>query len=423
MPPSVEVPTPQAQAAQLGSGLCVCCGVGIGLPQGGILALTEVQSAQFRLSGHCPKCWRERYLICPCGSVSPYIDMTPVRVGPDMVMTPVCLSCFNDTVSACHRCGRPFQRLPGDDIGITKCPRCRNVVVCELCSNDFTEADSATAGILAPTGMKVCRMCMDKGTKPAQRRVMNHDERVHFLPLGDGPDFTGVELEVEVDGISADYEAVFGMCHDLTKHFCIIKKDGTIHRGFEIVSGPMSFAHHKTIWDDFLEKRPACLRSYDTKTCGMHVHYNKKALTTLQIGKILVFVNDPSNRSFIVAMAGRDSGTYNKIQPKKLEDATAHPGERYQAVNLVPKNTVEFRLFKGTLNRRSFLRNIEFAYAIVRFFKPSGGVESQTVGGVNEFSQFVSDNSGEYPNLAEFIYKSLKRTKEKGAKINVPGNI
>lgn len=418
MPSAIEASITPAPPA-VTSGGCVVCNAVIG---GTLSGITEVQASQFKLSGHCPKCWRERYLICPCGSVSPYIDMTPVRVGLEMTMTPVCLSCFSHMVNACHRCGRPFHRLPGDNASVTNCPRCRNFQTCELCTSEYSESE--VGAIILTAGMKICKACLDRANRPAPRQILANTEKVHFLPLGDGPGHIGVEIEVEVMS-DAGYDETFYECHNLTKDFCIIKKDGTLARGFEIVSRPMTFIHHKAMWDVFLEKRPACLRSYDTKTCGMHIHYSKKALTSLQLGKILVFVNDPNNRSFIVAMAGREPCEWSKMHPKKIEDATGPPGEKYQAVNILPKHTVEFRLFKGTLNRKSFLRNIEFVHAIIHFFKPVPG-ENQTVGGVPEFSKFVADHQIDYPNLNEFIEKSLKRTKpitKKGKPPSVPGNM
>src|SRR5688572_15818087 len=124
MPQTESTPAATAlprEGAPIDSGRCICCSGVIGPPPDN---LTRAQADKYREAQHCHKCWGERFLICPCGKVSPYIDMTPVRVGEDMKMIPVCLDCFNSLVVACNRCGRPFQRLPDDDAGVTKCPKC-----------------------------------------------------------------------------------------------------------------------------------------------------------------------------------------------------------------------------------------------------------------------------------------------------------
>ena len=43
--------------------------------------------------------------------------------------------------------------------------------------------------------------------------------------------------------------------------------------------------------------------------------------------------------------------------------------ERYVAINLKNSQTIEIRIFRGTLNFNSFMKNIEFAHALFMYTK------------------------------------------------------
>jgi hypothetical protein len=70
--------------------------------------------------------------------------------------------------------------------------------------------------------------------------------------------------------------------------------------------------------------------------------------------------------------------------------------KRYVAVNLQNSHTVEIRIFRGTLNYMSFLKNIEFCYALFNFTRDS----KETT--VDAFKDYVS-MSNEYAMLKKFI--------------------
>ena len=182
----------------------------------------------------------------------------------------------------------------------------------------------------------------------------------------------GVELEVEADpnNVTADNKAAF--LHDLINDGergkrVFFESDGSINYGFEIISQPMSLPAHRELWS-WLRNKDAIryLKSHQTRTCGLHVHVNRDNLSQLQIAKIVTFVNDPGNEELIRSVARRYGEGYCKIKEKKMEDAHQST-DRYEAVNITGRRTIEFRIFKGSLKYESVIAAIEFCHALVEF--------------------------------------------------------
>lgn len=138
--------------------------------------------------------------------------------------------------------------------------------------------------------------------------------------------------------------------------FIVTKDDGSLDRGFEIVTAPATLEEQLAHWKPFFARLPSGLRSFSTCTCGLHIHCSRRPLTELTIAKIVCFTNANFNRPFVECIAGRPSGRWANIWPKKLSDARKINPERYEAVNLQNYDTIEFRIFKGTLKEQSFYK-------------------------------------------------------------------
>lgn len=136
----------------------------------------------------------------------------------------------------------------------------------------------------------------------------------------------------------------------------------------------------------------------------MHVHISRAPLTTLQIGKMQVFLHNPGNEAFIHCIAQRNPNEWAEIaSTKKHGDAKRGENEsRYTALNLQNRHTVEMRIFRGTIDAREVFKNIEFCDALVRWCAPS-------VAGVNEcrrwqcFAYWVHARRKDYPHLVEYL--------------------
>jgi hypothetical protein len=189
--------------------------------------------------------------------------------------------------------------------------------------------------------------------------------------------------------------------------FCIIKRDGSLANGMEIVSRPMSLDLHATKWDKFFEiYKDTGLKV--ARSCGMHVHASRECLTSLQIGKILSFIHNPANNEFLKIIAGRcPPKKYSNITKKLgISDVRRH-NERYDGFNLRNGATIEFRIFKGVDTKERMLVNVEFCAAMIGFCHPSTtGIQNCNLEG---FINFLKDpkNGKRYPHLCKFLKKKF----------------
>lgn len=163
------------------------------------------------------------------------------------------------------------------------------------------------------------------------------------------------------------------------------------------------------------ENTPKGLVSHDTSCCGLHVHVERAGMSDLTVGKILSFVNSATNKPFVEAVARRSSDRWAKLDPSKnITDATKRNSSRYEAVNLQNEHTIEFRIFKGTLNKESFYRSLEFVDAVVEYCKNIGLSDTH---GTDKFFDFVKFNKKHYPELAKFVDVYQEHGKDAAAKM------
>jgi len=185
--------------------------------------------------------------------------------------------------------------------------------------------------------------------------------------------YYGVELEVErrKDCPTNIGEKVHNLMNKTTP-FAILKGDGSLANGFEIVTAPSTLNAHKKYWKPFFDSGDEAinnLKSWNTDTTGLHIHISKSALSQIHIGKILVFINDEKNEEFITHIAGRSSNQWAKKSPKKISDGTRTDTDKYEAVNTSHRYSIELRIFRGNLSNIGFFRVLEFIDALVNFVK------------------------------------------------------
>jgi len=121
----------------------------------------------------------------------------------------------------------------------------------------------------------------------------------------------------------------------------------------------------------------------------------------LTIAKMLLFINAKENTNFITMIAGRSANHYCKVSQKTLKDVR-YCKDRYEALNLINRGTVEFRIFRGTLKRAVFFKCLEFCDALIQFCGNCnyGMSDSRRV---DKFIEYVKLHSKEWPHLWAFI--------------------
>lgn len=216
--------------------------------------------------------------------------------------------------------------------------------------------------------------------------------------------FFGIELEVENIDETIYNEDMAEIIVNESLFYC--KSDGSLSNGFEIVSYPASFDYWKKHSLAFLSTlQTNGFRSYNTDSCGIHIHVSKNSVSQLTLYKMLTFFSN--NIELIKTISQRkedklqswasvstDKRSFCEISKKK----GGHVG-RYVAINLQNQNTIEFRIFRGTLYKQSFLKNIEFVDSLINWCQQTSYKDINK----NDYFIYIRNNKSIYKNLFNFL--------------------
>ena len=200
---------------------------------------------------------------------------------------------------------------------------------------------------------------------------------------GSGNLFMGVELEIDKGGESCEAAREFLDIANIRNKHIYCKRDGSIFNGFEIVSHPMTLDYHVNSmnWRDIFAKALKMgYCSYNAESCGLHIHVNRSAFGKDKeereeaIGRVVFFVEKHWNElakfsrrtkksldrwaAKYATISNTTEETYKKAKDKQLG--------RYTAVNLENSDTIEFRLFRGTLRYDTFIAALQLVDEICR---------------------------------------------------------
>lgn len=220
----------------------------------------------------------------------------------------------------------------------------------------------------------------------------------------------GIELETAVKGSTSYRDAKNDLSRryiqETVPEFMIFKSDGSIPPGgYEMVTVPASYRYHVKMWTKFFDADCAKdLTSWGTEKCGIHIHVGRETLTPLMQSKLNLFFNAPKNQAFIFHLAGRTATQMQQwCSPKSrvssvdwLNDPQYYGDQaKYRALNTGKGPTLEIRIFRGNVKRGGFMKNLDFADAIVNFSK-RGGLNHMTA---EAFCHFVEKQPGQWPAL------------------------
>lgn len=333
----------------------------------------------------CEDCLDEHYTMCDCCREwfpNPNLDLTEVN-GYEWY----CEGCLENHAFQCDDCGDWFtygrmQWTTTDGYNRDICDACSdNWRRCEDCGSIVHEDDAYYDEYEDKWYCDSCWSRRDSGAihdygyKPypeIRRRKGESDRALTF----------GVELEVD-DGCNASDTAQAVTDGADGRVYC--KHDGSLDDGFEIVSHPGTLAHHmyEMRWANICR---ICSRegfkSHDTSTCGLHIHVGRDQLGTWENHDYIV-----ANIVALVSSLRKPITTFTRRSPSKLAQwaripeldlslpadelreaawGTRYAG-RYQAVNLTNDSTIEFRIFRGTLNRDTLIASIQLVNNICQY--------------------------------------------------------
>ncbi len=366
----------------------------------------------------CEKCYTTKFRLCyNCGGNVKIKDVIREQ-GYNF-----CKSCHDDNQCQCRGCDTSINRMFMHEFYEEKyCNDCfkKKFVNCQWCGNFCKKSEIKQCEHEGRT-VKICRRCF------RVRHIHSYDYKpklVFYTTRIDnerGQDFRrnrkgnvyyGIELEVESternqeDGEDRNIELISKNIPD----FMYAKRDSSLNNGFEFVSHPTTWQwlmENKNKWNNILNLRNFGLRSFNTTTCGMHIHVSKREFTRMHLYKFMKFFYQ--NQSFIKKVSQRTKTTFNRWSSFNHDDDTLSLAKKaryknqncnkYVGVNLLNNDTVEIRVFRGTMKPRTFWKNLEFVRGLIEWTRDVS-IKELTI---ENFKKFIARNPKEYNNIINFL--------------------
>ena len=396
----------------------------------------------------------------------------------DLITTEYDSLVCNDCVQICQRCDSigsvddSFQTVDDD---YTWCESCteRRAYWCESCESynshgtsyvtdrgeqwctDCTDRGAYWCDDCDEYNSDGCDRCSDDMSSDGSRLIHDYSYRPDAIFHSTNKDerlFFGIEIEVEAkDDLreSAEY------AHQLeSMDLAYLKHDGSLNNGFEIVTHPMSHDFFKNEASDFFavmeglrSQQGIRVKSWDTKTCGLHIHISRTGFSGgAHMHRFLNLVY--SNPDLYSTLAGRTSDQWAKftdiIQREYARNSegdrvpdlinggyqiiskrsfmhklgSERNSDRYSAVNTLNRETLEMRIFRGTVNSETVKAHLDLAHASVEYTR------TLTVQDVREgalsadnFMWYVFQNEALYPELSARLDNLVVRLAEQKVSI------
>ncbi len=169
----------------------------------------------------------------------------------------------------------------------------------------------------------------------------------------------------------------------------VVKRDGSLQEGFELISQPFSLtwlAENMGNLAALLRKMASVgFNSYDTGTCGMHIHVNRNSfISPLHQWRFWLFFME--NYKFFHVLSKRDHASSAKYAgyyatPRKnlgIRIQNVPREAHHEAIEMQHKNSIEVRIFRGTLNYKTIVNEILLVNAI-REYTGCSSVASQSI--------------------------------------------
>ena len=328
----------------------------------------------------------------------------------------LCDTCLADCIF-CSHCGHHYtsQHEWASDNIFSVCNHCAsNYEICSSCSEVHHRNN-----IHYHNDEPYCENCYND---MMEEEINSYIEEYGYKPsptfLGESDDnlFLGVQLEVHHGKTYQASKRISDNTDDV-----YLKHDGSLETGFEIVSHPATLQYHKSKlgWEHIMNIcTEAYMRSHDTSTCGLHCHVSRLFFGAtdneqdLHIAKLILLINKFWEQ-YIVPFSRRHIATLERWAAKpsinildtdteediidKVKD-TKYRG-RYQGINLENYATIEFRIFRGTLNINTFIATLQFVDCICRFAKAMKLSDIYTV----SWGDLFAGKDSEYPELMCYL--------------------
>lgn len=327
----------------------------------------------------------------------------------------------------CHDC-RIFNYCLCDDCGeyvaADECQQVNYRHVCNNClSNNYVECRECGDWIHLDDAIYVDEEYYCSDCAPTDLEDYNHTRSNLTFRLADGQReeyrtrFFGIELETDdvndkycdsdLTDIAVDVKGYFA------QNYIHAKRDGSLDNGIEFVTEPSTWEYLESQADN-IQLALNCIynydmRSHDTSTCGLHCHVNKRSFSDWEKSTALMILWLDKNWDNMVKFSRRNHNSLEQwakknevpeyIEAESITDVlTLSNCDRYNAINIRNNATIEFRMFRGTLNYKTLSATIELVKLLCEW------AEHATLEQALSYSIFdITKNASE--NLQKYLMK------------------
>lgn len=322
--------------------------------RGHVLALQRDPQGHWRESGYaCDSC----ATCCDnCGEPMPTEYTADVRTRYSR-RSDWCPTCVCDDTWTCESCGDLFE------CGAFEPFVYDGEYYCDSCGADHRREDDAR-GIIGEYHDR-------------ERRANTRPQRNLWSDRNAGRYF-GVELELERKSDTPLHEIAAQLLGAANTETTLLfaEHDGSLRCGFELITQPLGLPQQIALWSKVLAHPAAAeMKSHDTETCGLHVHVSRAGLSQLTIAKAVVFLNAEATEDLVRCIARRYNTGYCHRKRAKLSRDAVQSGDRYEMLNTSGKQTVEFRIFRGSTRVQTVAACVEFAHAVLDWARDASCAE------------------------------------------------
>ena len=317
-----------------------------------------------------------------------------------------CESCWENESFTCNRCDYCVNsnRDGGTNVG--------DEYWCEDCvSNNATYCDECDEYYLDGRGCENC------GGGDGRVHQYSYKPNPIFHGGNDNNLYMGFELEMSYGDESDNYRSTIPDVLPLEQaDVCYLKSDSSIEGwGYELVTHPHTLGAYEranNLWNYIESCRTKGARSWDTTSCGLHVHVSRTAFKSgAHTHRFLSLIY--RNPREMMKLAGRKNSRYARFDDVYKPDEwgipqfnlrdKVHAGgftERMSAVNTNNDYTLELRFFRGNMKREGIMSALELSHASVEYTR-NMSVSDVKLGMLKWewFADWVATNNGLYPNL------------------------
>lgn len=338
-----------------------------------------------------------------CGREFPCVDL--IEFDDELW----CKDCLVEQTVICDVCGdRVYRDNAASDDSITICNSCfeNNYFFCSGCGHLYHTRYYHGDGI--------CDCCFSERYGNVIQSYTYKPECWQFYKADCDPRFGNLFFGVELEYSFFSEESCLCVARDVVddingsseEKYCVLKHDGSLSDGFEIVTQPMTLNFWRLRGVDIF--RSALRRIADNcdqdYSDGIHIHISRRSMRAghkVRFGSFFAMFQES-----MVQVAGRYSDRYAayKTIPDCGKDCinTLRNYDRYEAVNWENSSTVEIRIFRATTDWGKIMAYIELCHAIYQYTKQSSIARILDCRAWQEFLDFVRAEP-KYDHLYQYM--------------------